>query len=214
MAIRPQTATTLITWKQMESEIEVMPSVCGTGKVPIIRPMPAVKKTVRFSESNQVCPVQHLDDYSDDEVTAIWYDASEYGEIKSSYKQTILMMECSKSLPDGEFTSRGLEYRTQKGAWARHENKRAAYGALLDEQDLQWSKNKDDHDKLATVYAEHTVKTAKAAYLLALKDARAARDVYESFFWGQGHNSTPESGHWSMMKSFGQMFSSKRVLLS
>lgn len=214
MAIRPPTATTLLTWKQLGPEIEIMPSEFDQTYKVSIRPMPT-KKTVRFSESNEICPVQHLDDYTDAEVASIWYDASDYGEIKSDYKHTVLMMECSKSLPDEEYTSRGLEYRTQRGAWARHENKRAAYGAVLDEQDIQWSKNKDDHDRLATVYSEHTAKTAKAAYLVALKDARAARDVYDAFFWGgqsASKNSGPDSGRWSMTKSLGQIFSSKRML--
>jgi hypothetical protein len=221
LAIRqPVAATTLLSWNhQLGQEIEVSRSPTSfdySKQQQVTRQASSGKKTVRFSESNEICPVQHLDEYTDQELAAIWYDSDDYSEIKNSYQHTIMMMECSKTFPEGEYTSRGLEYRTRKGAWARHENKRAACGAVLDEQDVQWSKNKDDHDEIARVYREHTVKTANAAYAAALKDARAAREVYESFFWGQSASSPQDSKdstwRWSKMKSFGQMFSSKRVL--
>jgi hypothetical protein len=223
---QPVVATSLHSWghQQVGPEIEVnrLPTSFEYSnkqqQQQVSRQSSSVKKTVRFSDSNEVCPVQHLDEYTDDELSAIWYDSDDYGEIKNSYQHTIMLMECSKTFPEGEHTSRGLEYRTQKGAWARYENKRAAYGAVLDEQDNQWSKNKDDHDEIARVYIEHTIKSAKAAYAVALSDARAAREVYESFFWGQSASSPQDSKdsantwRWSKMKSFGQMFSSRRVL--
>jgi hypothetical protein len=213
MVIRAPVATSLLSWRQLGPDIEVTPPMLNHSKQDSRKPL---TKTVRFAESVDICPVQHLDDYTDEELSAIWYNSDEYVEIKSSYQQTIMMMECSKSFPEAEHTSRGLEYRTQKGAWARHENKKAAYGAVLDEQDIQWSKNKDDHDAIARVYLEHTIKSAKAAYAAALNDARAARDVYESFVRGQSasdHQDSRDSNfRWSKMKSFGHMFSSKRVL--
>jgi hypothetical protein len=122
-------------------------------------------------------PIPHLNNLTDQEVAQIWYDAKEYSEIKSSYQLTILMMESGELKEDGLHTCRGLEYRTQQGAWARYENKRDAYNAVLDEQDRQWKVDKDDHDEISRVYLLHSSKCAVAAADRAFEDATVARDI-------------------------------------
>ena len=79
-------------------------------------------------------------------------------------------MENGEKLTGDDHTSRGLEYRTQEGAWARYENKRDAYNAVLDEQDRQWKEDIDDWDKISAVYLEHSTKCLKAAYERGVKD--------------------------------------------
>jgi hypothetical protein len=144
--------------------------------------LPPLTKSARFSETNEVFPIKHLDEFSDEEVRAIWYDANEYAEIKNNYKATIFMMECGKQLHEHEHTSRGLEYRTQEGAWARYENKRDAYNAVLDEQDLQWKEDTDDWDALSRAYLEHSSKCAKAAFEIGLQDAEEAHNIYANLY--------------------------------
>ena len=117
-------------------------------------------------------------------IAAIWYDAEEYAEIKAAYQLTIFFMEAEDASklnenPE-EHTSRGLEYRTQEGAWARHENKRDAYNAVLDEQDRQWQKDVDDFDEISRIYQTHSKKCAEAAHLRALQDEKEAKEYCKS----------------------------------
>jgi hypothetical protein len=135
-----------------------------------------LSKGVRFSDKNEVFPIQHLDDMTDEEVYAIWYTSREYSEIKQAYQVTIFMMESGEEVSGDEHTSRGLEYRTQEGAWARYENKRDAYNAVLDEQDRQWKVDKDDYDKIRQIYLKHSTKCANAAIVRALQDERDIQD--------------------------------------
>jgi hypothetical protein len=138
-------------------------------------------KGVKFvEERNEVYPITHLDDIPEDEVNATWYDGSEYAEIKQSYQLTIFMMEAGEQLNFVEHTSRGLEYRTQEGAWARYENKRDAYNAVLDEQDRQWQEDIDDDQKISVIYLEHSSKCAKAAADRAKADESEALTILES----------------------------------
>ena len=141
----------------------------SNGKLPLA-------KGVRWTEKNEVFPIQHLDDMSDEEVFSIWYTSKEYSEIKQSYQVTIFMMESGETITGDEHTSRGLEYRTQEGAWARYENKRDAYNAVLDEQDRQWKVDKDDYEKIRQIYLKHSTKCANAAIVRALQDERDIKD--------------------------------------
>jgi hypothetical protein len=138
----------------------------GKGTLPLSR-------SVRWAEKNEIHKIHHIDDMSDEQIAATWYGAKEYSEIKSAYQVTIFMMEAGETITgDVDHTSRGLEYRTQEGAWARYENKRDAYNAVLDEQDRQWKVDKDDHEKIRQIYLKHSTKCANAAVVRALQDER------------------------------------------
>lgn len=149
------------------------------------------RRSVSFAAEDQVHPIVHLTDMTAKEIASIWYDQKEYAEIKSSYQATIFVMEnaeanggISSKLETEEHVFRGLEYRTQTGAWARYENKRDAYNAVLDEQDRQWKNDKDDYDALSRVYIEHSAKCVKAAYLRGIEDQEIAVEICSSFYKG------------------------------
>jgi hypothetical protein len=137
-------------------------------------------QSIRFAEKNQVCPTHHLDDMTDEEIYSIWYTSKEYSEIKQAYQLTIFMMESGETVTGDDHTSRGLEYRTQEGAWARYENKRDAYNAVLDEQDRQWKVDKDDYEKIRMIYLKHSTKCANAAIVRALQDERVSKELQEA----------------------------------
>lgn len=150
------------------SSVEVKTSSCrksGKGAPPL-------SKSLRWADKHEVHKIHHIDDMSDEQVAATWYGSKEYSEIKSAYQMTIFMMESGETITGDEHTSRGLEYRTQEGAWARYENKRDAYNAVLDEQDRQWKVDKDDHEKIRQIYLKHSTKCANAAVVRALQDER------------------------------------------
>jgi hypothetical protein len=127
-----------------------------------------------IEEKNEIFLVDHLDDITDDEVDKIWYNPDEYAEIKSAYQMTVFMMESGEKMDPEEHSSRGLEYRTQDGAWARYENKRDACNAVLDEQDRQWQAEADDYEELSRTYLEHSTKCGKAAADRGKKDEKEA----------------------------------------
>ena len=133
------------------------------------------RKSVRFSEApNTIFLIPHLNEFTKEETKATWFEPNEYACMKSEYKDTLFLMECGKTLDDTEHTARGLEYRTQEGAWARYENKRDAYNAVLDEQDIQWKEDYDDDEALRRVYLEHSTKCSESAHKLAMQDALEA----------------------------------------
>jgi hypothetical protein len=131
-----------------------------------------LSKSISFADQNEVFEILHLNDIPPDAVADIWYDPSEYAQIKKDYQLTIFLMESGEKLTGEEHTSRGLEYRTQEGAWARYENKRDAYNAVLDEQDRQWKEDIDDWDIISRVYLEHSSKCLKAAYERGVGDEK------------------------------------------
>lgn len=139
-------------------------------------------KSVKITDHREVFFIEHIDEFSEEDVAAIWYDANEYAAMKTDYKATVFLMECGKPLSNDEQTCRGLEYRSQAGAWARYENKRDAYNAVLDEQDIQWKKDVDDCDALSRVYLLHSTKCQEAAVVLGRQDAAEAQNIYEECF--------------------------------
>ena len=128
-------------------------------------------KSVSFAEHNEVFDITHLDDIPDEDVANIWFDAAEYAQIKKDYQLTIFLMESGEELK-GDHERRGLEYRTQEGAWARYENKRDAYNAVLDEQDRQWKEDIDDWDAISRAYLEHSAKCLTAANQRGIEDEK------------------------------------------
>lgn len=152
------------------SSVELNKTVKSKGTIPLV-------KSVSFAEHNEVFDITHLDDIPDEDVANIWFDAAEYAQIKKDYQLTIFLMESGEDLK-GDHERRGLEYRTQEGAWARYENKRDAYNAVLDEQDRQWKEDIDDWDAISRAYLEHSTKCLTAANQRGIQDEEAVADYH------------------------------------
>jgi len=134
------------------------------------------RKCVKFADDkNLIYNVEHIKDFTKSLVAAIWYDADDYADIKKEYHSTVFDIESGIPLDSDTDTSRGLENRTKQGAWARYENKRDAYNAVLDEQDRQWKRNLDSLEAIASAYRKISAICAKAASDRGLQDARDAK---------------------------------------
>ena len=75
-----------------------------------------------------------------DERAAYWYTDQDYDDIKSSLEFTIFMMDAgtpSRVNDNLEYSTRGLERKTQDGKWERYELRRNNCHAVLDEVDRQ-----------------------------------------------------------------------------
>jgi len=140
---------------------------------------PILKKRFRFSlSSNEVFPIPHIDDLSDEEVKETWYEKQDYENIKMSIIPVVRkMMKGEKIEENDRQTIRGLEYRTRKGAIRRQHNKVEAITAVLDEQDLQIeTKGYVDDERLAKVYIQFNAHCQEEAHKLALGDVEPARE--------------------------------------
>lgn len=134
-------------------------------------------RNVHFNlDACEVFNIIHVDDIPEEDICEIWYTAEEYSNIKKDYQITIFMMDEGEKISGDDHTSRGLEYRSKEGAWARYENKRDAYNAVLDEQDQQWKDDADDEEKIRAVYLEQSTKCRNAAILRGMQDEEDVKE--------------------------------------
>jgi hypothetical protein len=131
-------------------------------------------------ECNQFFPVPHLNNMTREDIENTWFDDEAYQQIKMDYQLTVYKMEAGEVLDPNESTPRGLEYRTQDGAWARYQHKKDAYNAVLDEQDRQWKEEADDFEAISQIYLRHSSKCARAAAARAKKDEEEAFAIFKS----------------------------------
>lgn len=138
-----------------------------------------VQKRFQFSlSSNEIYRIPHLDDLSDEEVTATWYAKPDYEKIKMSMIPLIRKMMKSETVEESNRqTIRGLEYRTREGAIRRQHNKVEGISAVLAEQDRQRQVDGKGNDELLSqVYSEVNCHCQVEAHQLALGDVKPAQE--------------------------------------
>ena len=81
----------------------------------------------------------------------------------------------SSGIPFPGGTTRGLECRTREGSNRRRFNKITSINAVLDEQDLQFKREKCDPNALRRVYLVHSQRCQTESQLLAKGDESEAR---------------------------------------
>jgi hypothetical protein len=108
---------------------------------------------VVFTEMVTVTHVLHLEDFTDEEFKASFYDVTELESIKTELNLTAELVEVGDLHNDtSEYCRRGTEYRTGQGARRRISNKHVGRDAVLDEQDVQWEDGVFDPDAIAGRY--------------------------------------------------------------
>lgn len=139
--------------------------------------------SISFSGKKHIKKIPHLNTMSEEDIEQIWYSHYDYDDIKASFEYTVFMMDAgeAKTVENDEHTTRGLEMRTEEGAWARFEHKRDAYNAVLDEQDRQWNDGEDDPEQIAALCLEVTESAAKGALERGLSDQEACEKINKSF---------------------------------
>ena len=137
-----------------------------------------LSKSVAFAEYDEEIDITHVNDLSDEEIAAVWYNSSEYAAMIKNNNMTVFLMNVGADLNEEQgHTARGLEHHTEKGALARFINRRNAYDAVLYEQDLQFMDNVIDWETMADVYLEHSLPCREAAYRRGVNDAKYAKYV-------------------------------------
>jgi hypothetical protein len=139
--------------------------------------------SISFSGKKHIKKIPHLNTMNEEDIEQIWYSHYDYDDIKASFEYTVFMMDAgeAKTVENDEHTTRGLEMRTEEGAWARFEHKRDAYNAVLDEQDRQWNDGEDDPEQIAKLCLEVTESAAKGALERGLFDQEQAEKINKDF---------------------------------
>lgn len=135
--------------------------------------------SISFSGKKHIKKIPHLNTLTEEDIEHIWYSHYDYDDIKASFEYTVFMMDAgeSKTVENDEHTTRGLEMRTEEGAWARFEHKRDAYNAVLDEQDRQWNDGEDSPELISAQCLEVTKSAAKGALDRGLADHEASEKL-------------------------------------
>jgi hypothetical protein len=138
----------------------------------------SVVKRFHFSlASNEIYNVPHIDDMTEEEVKAIWYEKADYEKIKMGMIPLIRKMMRKEEIEETDKeTVRGLEYRTRQGAIRRQHNKLEAITAVLDEQDRQLDCDGFiNGELLSEVYRQFNSHCQEEAHVLALNDVEPAK---------------------------------------
>ena len=135
--------------------------------------------SISFSGKKHIKKIPHLNTMTEEDIEQIWYSHYDYDDIKASFEYTVFMMDAgeAKTVENDEHTTRGLEMRTEEGAWARFEHKRDAYNAVLDEQDRQWNDGEDNPELIMESCAEVSRSAAKGALERGLGDEKASNEI-------------------------------------
>lgn len=126
-------------------------------------------KAVRFAESHEVREHLHCKDFSASEFIKSWYSRREVPYLKREIAPTLKMVKAGATLPE-EYTFRGLEYKTRKGATARRATKAAARSAVLNEQARQRESGQFDDEDIAWVYNLQSEQASLAAQKMGKQD--------------------------------------------
>ena len=103
---------------------------------------------------------------------AIWWSKSEIKEFEREYEAVLFLMDANNPIDEEEHSSRGLEKKTEQGAWMFYEHHRDALNAVLGEQEnIQRTRTKaGSSEQIASVYQDTTTKTRELALERGLQD--------------------------------------------
>ena len=132
------------------------------------------RRSVSFLPKISIRNVEHIRDFSNEDIQTIWYTTADYQEIKAENKQAVdLMVRYGVVDDDLEFCSRGLE--TKEDISRRRRNKNESIGAVMNEQNLQrmeTCKGAMLPDLIAMLYSVYSFPCQQTAYLNAIRDAQ------------------------------------------
>ena len=137
-------------------------------------------KELSFAPSVTVRCVQHLDDFTNEQVEATWYTPDEFKMMKRDVHITVKMMSRNERLGIDQCV-RGLEHKTREGRQRRMMNQIESISAVMDEQDLQRLDGTYDDERIARVYKSYTVHCAASAHFHGLSDQRVATGDIDYF---------------------------------
>ena len=134
-------------------------------------------KRVGFRESVAVRQVIHIDDYSDEEIAACWYDRLEFKVIKEEVQFVAKLLKEGRVQVDHPCV-RGFEHKCPVTGPQKRAVRDAGIDAVLDEQDYQDDNGLCDQLYIARAYTAVTSEVADEAYQQGLRDQYIALQSY------------------------------------
>lgn len=139
------------------------------------------KRFVRFTakEENEVVTIEHVEDLSEEQIVAVWYQNYEFDKIKRKVLKIIRRAEKkgNSALVDQE---RGLESCTQEGLMKRNKRRLVARAAVFSEQRRQDEEGTEDQDLIAKAYHTFTQLAAEEALELGLRDQEQVEQTHQN----------------------------------
>lgn len=143
---------------------------------------------VRFHQRVRVARTKHLNDYTDAEMRACWYNGFDYNEMGEENKFIVQLHRVANHLYADESTypARGLEHCIEQDCNQRESARQESIRAVLLEQDQLRSNPSSSNDMhatiLASIYQMYTQGPQLKARFHGLSDQDAA--------WGNGDEMT------------------------
>jgi hypothetical protein len=152
----------------------------SSGIGPISPPSDRLSKSVSFHPDVVVSTIEvdHIRDFSDEDIQAIWYTPEDYKELKGEAKQSVKFIERYGIVDDDlEFSSRGLE--TKEDVAERRRDTNESVQAVMNEQTLQLMEDGGSLPELvAMLYSVYSYPCQRTAYMNAIKDAQDVGTTY------------------------------------
>jgi hypothetical protein len=137
-----------------------------------------VKRKLRFSlESNQVFPIKHFTDMSQNAMRKKWYTEGDFAkDFQNEICPVLQQIDRGDKMPESDtLTVRGLELRTHQGSLRHEHNKLMARVAVLNEQYRQFLDGEQDDELLADAYLNVSIRCGHEAHWMGLKDEAAIK---------------------------------------
>ncbi|KAL3922753.1 MAG: hypothetical protein SGILL_002030 [Bacillariaceae sp.] len=134
------------------------------------------KKGITFNSRVSVRRTIHVANYTEAEIEACWFTSKEYNEIRTSLRDTLLLVEEGKVTDDCEtFCRRGLECFSKEGMDGRRRRRTKAKFAVFDEQDRQFDQDEEmDDEKIGKAYRKRNKASRDIALIIGLVDERVS----------------------------------------
>jgi hypothetical protein len=134
---------------------------------------PKATRAISFSPDVRVKKTLHLNNYSNDEIDACWYNEAETKAIREQARRTVEQMQAEADLDGPKYCTRGLEILTAEGRRQRMENRFQAWDAVLNEQERQVEEGIwEDDEATAARYGDCCYASMVTASMQGVSDQR------------------------------------------
>eukprot|EP00539_Tryblionella_compressa_P015390 CAMPEP_0178853798 /NCGR_PEP_ID=MMETSP0746-20121128/22448_1 /TAXON_ID=913974 /ORGANISM="Nitzschia punctata, Strain CCMP561" /LENGTH=212 /DNA_ID=CAMNT_0020519655 /DNA_START=305 /DNA_END=943 /DNA_ORIENTATION=- len=129
-----------------------------------LSPKPTESRKVSFFGSVRVQLIAGLDEFTEEEKAAAWYNRQDFDEIKRDRRATVKTMEqVNPRVDDAQQCYRGLEFKTRQGSKLKQWNVMESAMVVFDEQIQQMAAGRNDPEALSKAYHAATADSALAA---------------------------------------------------
>lgn len=132
-------------------------------------------KTVTFHPEVSCFEIMSLYDYTDNEVSAAWYNDEEMCRITNRCVRLIQRMDAGQA---EKYCTRGLESHATLGCISKRKNRTLSLATVLVEQSIQLDEGKINQNTIAAAYRKTTSSCQMWAQVMGKRDELAAQAIY------------------------------------